>query len=132
MALLGHELLVLPDAERVEQAMVDAAAREGGLADGSAYLSFAQFLELFSSAQPVARRPCSPLLGKRVIASAVEELADNPFGSFVHEPGFARAALELIFQLKGGLLDPDRFARASEGLPPLGKKCAQFLARFYR
>ncbi len=131
MAVLGHELFVLPDAERVEQAMVDAAARKGGFADGSAYLTFAQFLGLFSSAQPIARRPCSPLIGKIVIASAAEKLPDNPFGSFVHEPGFARAALELIFQLKGGLLDPDGFAQAINSLPPLRRKRAQYLARLY-
>ncbi|HXN40226.1 MAG TPA: PD-(D/E)XK nuclease family protein, partial [Myxococcaceae bacterium] len=132
MAVLGHQLFVLPDAERVEQAMVHAAAREGGFADGSAYLTFAQFLDLFSGTQRIAMRPCSPLFGKIVIASAVEKLADNPFGWFVHEPGFARAALELIFQLKRGLLDPDGFAQAIGSLPPLRRRRAQYLARLYQ
>ena len=107
----GRVLRVLPDGERVEEALV-AASADTGFADASAFLSFSQFISRFEGARLLDRRPATPLTSRVVLWSAARKLGHGPLGAFVHEPAFARAALDLVFDLKAGAVSPYAFVRA--------------------
>jgi len=119
---------VLPDAARVEEAMLRAADRNGGFVDGSGYCTFAQLLE---RCQPDTSRPCSPLTSRIVLWSCAQHLPPGPFGSFVQEPAFARSVLELIFELKKGMVSPRALAEAAETLPESRRDGVRYLARLF-
>ncbi|HVE83929.1 MAG TPA: PD-(D/E)XK nuclease family protein [Myxococcales bacterium] len=122
---------VFPDADRVEEALVDAAVEGGGFADGSAFLTFGELVDALGGPRALGRRPCSPLTARVVLWAAAQRLGPGPFGASVHEPGFARAALDLVFELKAGGLGAEDFARAVEELPPSRAERARYLARLY-
>ena len=127
----GPTLHVFPDAGRVEEALLDEAARRGGFADASGFLTFAQLIERLEGARFLGRRPASPLASRAALWACAQELGSGPFGAFVHEPAFARAALELVFELKAGDVPPATFAEAVEHLPPQRLPRARYLARLY-
>jgi len=122
---------VYPDADRVEEALVAAALRSGGFANGSSFLTFGQLVDSLGGARALERRPCSPLTARVVLWACAQRLGPGPFGDFVQEPAFARAALDLVFELKAGAVGPDDFARAIAELPPSRAGRAQFLCRLY-
>src|SRR5216683_593909 len=82
-------LHVLPDAERVEHAMVQAASK-GGLVDGRTYCTFAQLIDEIVAQSKAPRRLCSALTARILIGSSAQALPTGPFGDFVDEPAFAR------------------------------------------
>lgn len=131
MAGRAPVLRVYPDADRVEQALVEAAAREG-FADASGFLTFAQLIQRCEPVRQLGRRPGAPLASRVVLWSLGKALPAGPFGGFVQEPAFARAALELIFDLKSGSCSPDELAQAVESLPPSRQERGRFLAELYR
>src|SRR5688572_15817262 len=104
---MGQTLRVLPDAERVAEAMVAAAADGNGFVDGSGFVTFMQLVDRIGGAQHMGRRPCSPLTARVVLWSAAREIGPGPFGTFVHEPAFARAAVDVLFDLKAGCVTPN-------------------------
>src|SRR4051812_2620804 len=122
---------VYPDADRVEEALVAAASGGGGFADGSAFLTFSELVDALGGARALGRRPCSPLTARVVLWSAAQKLGPGPFGDFVHEPAFARAALDLVFELKAGALTTDEFAAAVAELPAARAERAHYLCRLY-
>ena len=105
-----------------------AADRNHGFVDGSAYCSFAQLLE---RCQPGMSRPCSPLTSRIVLWSCAQHLAPGPFGSFVNEPAFARSGLELMFELKKGMVSPRALAETAESFPESRRDYARYLARLF-
>lgn len=123
-------LQIFPDAERVEQALVEAAAASR-LVDASAYLTFAQLVDCCEGAKHLRRRPCTPLTARVVLWALARRVRPGPFRSFVEEPAFARAALELIFELKAGALGPREFSQAVEALPSGRRARGRFLAELY-
>lgn len=131
MARTGIRLRVLPDTDRVEEALVAEAVARGGFADGSGFLTFGQLVERLGGARRLGRRPVSPLTARVVLWACAQVLGEGPFGPFVHEPAFARSALELVLELKGGGLSPQRFADAVEALPPARRVRARYLVRLY-
>ncbi len=131
MGRSGRRLRVLPDADRVEEALVAEAAERGGFADGSGFLTFGQLVEKLDGAKRLSRRPATPLSARVVLWSCAQALGEGPFGDFVHEPAFARSAMDLVLELKGGGLAPDAFRVAVESLPPPRIPRAGYLARLY-
>ncbi len=126
----GRVLRVFPDGDRVEQALVDAAEHQP-FVDASGYLSFAQLVDECEPARELSRRPCSTLTARVVLWAAAQELPSGPFRAFVQEPAFARAAIELIHDLKAGRCGPADFAAAVDRLPSTRRQRAHFLARLY-
>src|SRR5262245_31102253 len=108
--------------------MVRAADRNHGFVDGSAYCSFAQLLERCRSDMS---RPCSPLTSRLLLWSCAQHLPPGSFGSFVHEPAFARSVLELIFELKKAIVSPRALAEVAESLPESRRDGARYLARLF-
>ncbi len=130
MSSVRRVLRVLPDGERVEEALV-AAAGASGFADASGSCSFAQFISRFEGARLLDRRRASPLTSRVVMWSAARKLGSGPFGHYVHEPAFARAALELVFDLKAGGVEPYAFLAAVEDVTASRLDRARYLARLY-
>ncbi len=65
------------------------------------------------------------------MASLAQGLGDTPFGDFVSEPAFARAALELVLDMKAGRLTPRELQDAAESLPPERRSRARALASLF-
>src|SRR4051812_21584870 len=128
---MASPIRVYPDADRVEEALVAAASGGGGFADGSAFLTFGELVDALGGARALGRRPCSPLTARVVLWAAAQKLGPGPFGDFVHEPAFARAALDLVFELKAGAVSPDDFARAIAELTPARADRARYLSGLY-
>ncbi len=131
MARTGRSLRVLPDGARVEEAMLHAAAQGRGFVDGSGFASFGQLLEMLGGARSLGRRPCGPATARVVLWAAAKKLGGGPFGAFVQEPAFARAALDLVFELKSGGLSPAGFREAVDRFPASRIDRARHLARIY-
>jgi ATP-dependent helicase/nuclease subunit B len=123
-------LRILPDAERVETAMLEAG-EASGFVDGTCFRSFAQWVDSLEGSRFVKRRSCSSFTARVVLWSVARQLHPNPFGPFIQEPAFARGALELILDLKAGMLPPEGFGEAVRELPPARQHRARALADLY-
>ncbi|EPX63719.1 hypothetical protein D187_006128 [Cystobacter fuscus DSM 2262] len=110
-------LQVFPDAAR-RQAALRAARRDSGVVRGDLFLDWVGFLDALGGVRELGRRPCPPLAARTVVASLAQGLGPTPLGDFVHEPAFARAALEVLLDLKAGRLSPRELQDALEVLPP--------------
>jgi hypothetical protein len=112
-------LRVLPDAERVEQALLDAAATSP-FVDATGFVSIAWLVEACEPARWLKRAPVSPLGARLLVASRVRALGPGVFGDYAREPVFARAAWELFQQLKLQDATPEDLdgAIAKLGAPP--------------
>src|SRR5215813_3175317 len=111
--------------------MIHAAARQRGFVDGSAYCTFAQLLDRCGGAPYRGRRFCSLLTSRIVLWSCAQQLKAGPLGAFIYQPAFARSALELLFELKKGMVSPRAFADAAESLSGSSGERARYLARLY-
>lgn len=131
MASTHRRLRVFPDAERVEQALIEAADEGDGLVDASCFQSFSQLVESLEGARQLSRRACSELACRVLVAAEARALPQGPYRSFAHEPAFARAALELFFELKAGACEPAEFHRAAAALGGGRGERAEFLAKLY-
>ncbi|HEY0094301.1 MAG TPA: PD-(D/E)XK nuclease family protein, partial [Archangium sp.] len=120
-------LQVFPDNGR-RLAALRAARGHAGVVRGDSYLTWEGFLDALGGARELGRRPCPPLVARTVVASLAQGLGDTPFGDFVHEPAFARAALEVLLDLKAGRLSPRELQDALEVLPPERRNRARTLA----
>ncbi|MDQ3266456.1 MAG: PD-(D/E)XK nuclease family protein [Myxococcota bacterium] len=127
----GRGLQILPDSDRLEEALVRAAAEGSGFVDASGYLTFTQLIEKLGLGGLGPRRPCPPLSSRLVLWSCAQELGPGPFGHFAGEPAFAREALDVISELKGNGVTPAAFAEAVEQLPTPRLARSQYLARLY-
>src|SRR5262245_35263065 len=101
----GRKLRILPDAERAEQAMVDAAL-ERGLVDASRFWTLGELIERLEGASHLGRAPCSNLCARLALFAAARALPVGALGRSAAEPAFARSALELLFELKSGGASP--------------------------
>ncbi|HSP78840.1 MAG TPA: PD-(D/E)XK nuclease family protein, partial [Myxococcaceae bacterium] len=117
MTDLRRSLQVFPDTGR-RQAALRAARGAGGLVRGDSYLTWGGFLEALGGARELGRRPCSPLTARTVVVALAQGLGPTPFGDFVQEPAFARAALDVLMDLRAGRLSPRELQDAVEVLPP--------------
>src|SRR5260370_17672912 len=111
--------------------MIRAATRQRGFVDGSAYCTFAELRDRCEGGSYRGRRFCSPLTNRIVLWSCAQQLGAGSFGPFVHERAFARTALELLFELKKGMVSPKAFADAAESLSGSSRDRARYLARLY-
>src|SRR5687767_12708171 len=124
-------LRVYPDADRVEDVLLTAAAGGTGFVDGSGFMTFGELVDSLEGSRELQRRPCSPLTARVVLWSAAQRLGRGPFGDFVQEPAFARGALDLVFELKAGNVSPNELGRAVDALPASRVDRARFLAHLY-
>ncbi|HYX91854.1 MAG TPA: PD-(D/E)XK nuclease family protein [Myxococcaceae bacterium] len=131
MAGRGQRLRVLPDGARVDDAMVRAARTGPGFVDGSGWMTFGQLVDALSGAGEVECRPCTPLHARVVVWAAARKLGPGPFGTHVHQPAFARAALGLFSDLKAGGLPPPAFQEAVAHFPAGRIERAKYLSRLY-
>jgi ATP-dependent helicase/nuclease subunit B len=123
-------LQVFPDTGRRQQ-VLRAAREKHGLALGTGCLTWDEFTNALGGAAELNRRPCSAATSHVVVASLAQGLGETPFGDFVNEPAFARAALELVLDMKAGRLTPRDFQDALSALPAERQPRARVLARLY-
>ena len=130
MPARARKIHLLPDAERVQEALL-AAAQASRFVDASQYATFAQLVDWLEGAQQLQRRACSPLTCRILLHQIARELGSGPYGAFVQEPAFARGALEVILELKAGQMSPSDFSAAVEALAASRLARGRFLARLY-
>ncbi|HLM48351.1 MAG TPA: PD-(D/E)XK nuclease family protein, partial [Myxococcaceae bacterium] len=123
-------LQVFPDNGR-RQAALRAVRSSAGLMRGDAFVTWDGFLEALGGARELGRRPCPPLAARTVVASLAQGLGATPFGDFVNEPAFARAALEVLLDLRAGRLSPRELQDALEVLPPERRNRVRMLALLF-
>ena len=94
-----RRLHVFPDSDRVEQALVEAS-RGGELVDARGACTFAQLVERCEPGRFVGRAPASAFFVQCLLMRVSPAVARAAFGDFAATPEFARAAAEVISQLK--------------------------------
>src|SRR5512140_2481058 len=124
-------LEVHPDAEAVEDALVEAAREGRGFADGRRFITLGQLVDHLSADRLQGRRPCSPAEGRVLLWGCARQLGTGPFGAFAEEPAFARFAWEILSQLKGAGVTPSEAEAAVDALPPARRLRAKYLARLF-
>ena len=109
-----------PGLPRCTPAPASAARRTGKARPrfGLGWLTWDEFVNALGGAGELNRRPSSASTSRVLLASLAQGLGDTSFGDFVSEPAFARAALELVLDLKAGRLTPRELQDAAETLPP--------------
>ncbi|HEX8703950.1 MAG TPA: PD-(D/E)XK nuclease family protein, partial [Myxococcaceae bacterium] len=130
MSRPARTLQVFPDAGRRQQ-VLRAAREKRGLVLGTGCLTWDEFVNALGGAAELNRRPCSAATSHVVVASLAQGLGETPFGDFVNEPAFARAALELVLDMKAGRLTPRDFQDVIASLPAERQPRARVLARLY-
>lgn len=108
-------LVILPDADRVEHALVDAAAQER-FVDGRGFKTLRDVERACDPLRHLGRAACSPPAARLLLAAAARAQKGHPFGDWAHEPSFARAALQLVAELKGQQAGPADLLRAADKL----------------
>jgi ATP-dependent helicase/DNAse subunit B len=126
----GRTLHVYPDAGR-RQAALRAMGDASGLSVGTSLLTWDELLQGLGGARELNRRPCPAVAARAVVASLGAALGPTPFGDYVREPAFARAALDVVLDLKAGRLTPRELQDAVEVLPADRQKRGRVLARLY-
>ncbi|MBF5041473.1 PD-(D/E)XK nuclease family protein [Aggregicoccus sp. 17bor-14] len=120
-------LQVHPDAARLRAAV---RARPG-LHPGVRHATWEDFLGELAGARLLGRRACSPLEARTLLATEAAALGPTRFGASLHEPAFARAALEAVLALKGARLGAAALQDAIEALAPERQPRLRTLARLY-
>ncbi|NMO22943.1 PD-(D/E)XK nuclease family protein [Pyxidicoccus fallax] len=126
----GRTLHVYPDAGR-RQAALRAMGDASGLSVGTSLLTWDELLQGLGGARELNRRPCPAVAARAVVASLGQALGPTPFGEYVREPAFARAALDVVLDLKAGRLTPRELQDAVEVLPQERRTRVRVLARLY-
>ncbi|RKH52071.1 PD-(D/E)XK nuclease family protein [Corallococcus llansteffanensis] len=126
----GRTLHVFPDAAR-RQAALRAERRARGIAVGTHLLTWDDFVHTLGGAGELNRRPCPATAARAVVAGLGTSLGSTPFGDYVREPAFARAAAEVLLDLKAGRLSARELQDAAEVLPPERRTRVRVLARLY-
>jgi ATP-dependent helicase/nuclease subunit B len=117
MSLPVRTLQVFPDASRRQQVL--RTARESrGVVLGAGWITWDEFVNALGGATELQRRPCAATTSRVLMASLAQGLGDTPFGDFTSEPAFARAALQLVLDMKAGRLSPRELQDAMQVLPP--------------
>src|SRR4051812_21470286 len=118
-------LRVFPDAARVEQALLDASAH-ARFVDATGFWSFGQ---LVAACTPAGLHPLSSLEHRTLVAAAVRELPEGPFGAWARDVAFAHAAADLFTQLESQLASPQAL---EEGATATDAPRASYLARLWK
>ncbi|WP_434299622.1 PD-(D/E)XK nuclease family protein [Corallococcus exiguus] len=126
----GRTLHVFPDAAR-RQAALRSERRARGISVGTHLLTWDDFVHALGGARELNRRPCPAMTARAVVAGLGATLGPTPFGDYVREPAFARAAADVLLDLKAGRLSPRELQDAAEVLPPERRTRARVLARLY-
>lgn len=126
----GRTLHVYPDAGR-RQAALRAGGDASGLSVGAHLLTWDELLHALGGARELNRRPCPVVAARAVVSSLGPALGTTPFGDYVREPAFARAALDVVLDLKAGRLTPRELQDAAEVLPQDRQKRVRVLARLH-
>lgn len=106
------ELVIVPDSDRVEQWLSDAASSRP-FVDARGVCTFGQLVERCEPARWAGRAPVSPLLARFVLASFAPNLATRAFGPMAQTPDFAAHAHELITHLRSQRVTPAVLTRAA-------------------
>jgi len=126
----SRTLHVYPDASR-RQAALRAWGDARGLSLGTNLLTWEELLQALGGARELNRRPGPAVAARAVVASLGASLGSTPLGDYVREPAFARAALDVVLDLKAGRLTPRELQDAVEILPPERRTRVRVLARLY-
>ncbi|MBS1153331.1 MAG: hypothetical protein H6Q89_5029 [Myxococcaceae bacterium] len=124
-------LRVFPDADRVEQALVEAAGAQP-FVDATGYVSIAWLVEACEPARWLKRSPVSVLGARLLMAAAARALSPGAFGDYGREPAFARSAWDLVQGLKLQDTGPAELEGAIAGLGHPPRPRLEFLARLWR
>lgn len=124
-------LTVLPDADRVEHALVEAT-RTRAFVDARAFCSFA---ELVHRCEPTRERNAavqSPLAIRLLVGELAQGLPEGPFGEAVRSPVFARSASGLFEHLAMQNSLPAELATAAAKLHGSSGERLAWLATLWR
>jgi ATP-dependent helicase/nuclease subunit B len=124
-------LRIFPDADRVEQALLEAAAAQA-FVDATGYVSIAWLVEACEPARWLKRSPVSPLGARLLMAASARALGPDAFGDYAREPAFARSAWDLVQQLKLQDTAPEDLEGAIAGLGHPPRPRLEYLLRLWR
>jgi ATP-dependent helicase/nuclease subunit B len=108
------KLVVVPDSDRVEQWVTDAA-RSSRFIDARAICTVGQLVERCEPARWSGRAPADPLQ-VRLILAAHASLAERAFGALARTPDFAAQVQEVIAHLRAQNITPRQLSTAAEGV----------------
>jgi RecB family exonuclease len=108
-------LIVLPDADRVEHALFEAAQAHT-FVDGRGFTTFSRLHDWCAPAKRLGRKLLPELTARLILSAFAAKAAEHPWGAWAREPGFAREAQRLIAHLKGQRSTPAELKRAAERL----------------
>ncbi len=128
--LAERTLVVLPDSDRVEQALVDAVAHRG-FVDASGFVSFGQLLQWCEPARVAGKVPVGRLELRALVGRLAPERCREAFGDFATTPDFAFGAAELLAQLVNQGARPGLLFEASARLSGSGRTRAAALAKLW-
>ncbi|MBL8909471.1 MAG: PD-(D/E)XK nuclease family protein [Archangium sp.] len=118
---MSRKLLVVPDADRVEQWLLDES-RRAEFVDLRDTWTVSELLERLEPGAWAKRAPADPLLVQMLFGKLAGQHAANAFGPSAHTAEFASQARELVGQLRGQAATPRLLEEAAasfdEGFSP--------------
>jgi RecB family exonuclease len=110
------KLVVVPDSDRVEQWLIDAASTgSGDFIDLRQVCTVGQLVERCEPARWSGLSPAEPLLVRMVLASHAS-LAERAFGPVARTPDFAGHVHEVLSHLRAQNVTPRQLTLAAEGV----------------
>lgn len=111
-AMSPRRLKVVPDSDRLEQALIDAAA-VSDFVDASGVCTLGQLVEKCEPARWAGVAPAEPLQVRAMIALHAAELAENAFGAAARSAELAANVQELIAHLRTQAVTPQQLSHAA-------------------
>lgn len=108
---MGRQLLVVPDSDRVEQWLADAATT-ADFVDARAICTLGQLIDRCEPTRWSARAPADPLTVRMLIAAHAPALASSAWGHWASSVDFSVQAHELLAHLRAQAVTP-RVLRAA-------------------
>jgi ATP-dependent helicase/DNAse subunit B len=103
-------ILVVPSLEDVEHTQRELA--DGGAVFGTRVMRFRWLFEEIASRAGSRARVASAVQRELIVEEAVRSLELRALAASSRRPGFVRAAVRLIRELEGSMVEPPRFTRA--------------------
>jgi ATP-dependent helicase/nuclease subunit B len=110
--MTGRALVVVPDAQRLEQWLGDAAST-ADFVDARDVCTLGQLVEHCEPTRWAARAPADPLLVRLLLASLAPALTERAFGPAARSPDFAAQTQELLAHLRAQCATPAQLTLAA-------------------
>ena len=109
---MGRQLLVVPDSDRVEQWLVDAAS-SADFVDARGVCTLAELFDRCEPARWSGRAPADPLTVRMLIAVYAPSIASQAWGPWAASVDFSVEVLELLGQLRAQAASPRQLRAAA-------------------